>query len=69
MTNPKGRTVELKTKQVPNGYETTFSSWDKGPHVVKVEYDGKEIPDSPFEVVVEKLEVSMVTVTGLETRK
>ncbi|XP_053377764.1 filamin-A-like isoform X5 [Mercenaria mercenaria] len=67
MTNPKGRTVELKTKQVPDGYETTFSSWDKGTHVIKVEYDGKEIPESPFNVEVEKIDISKVTVKGLDT--
>ncbi|KAL4226921.1 hypothetical protein ACF0H5_014899 [Mactra antiquata] len=67
VTNPKGRTTEMKTKQVPDGYESTFSSWDKGPHVVKVEYDGKEIPESPFTVDVEKIDVSKVTVSGLET--
>ncbi|XP_052780237.1 filamin-A-like isoform X2 [Mya arenaria] len=67
MTNPKGRTVELKTKPVPEGHETTFSSWDKGMHIIKVEYDGKEIPESPFEVMVEKIDVSQVSVKGLET--
>lgn len=69
MTNPKGRTVELKTKPVPEGHETTFASWDKGPHIVKVEYDGKEIPESPFTVVVEKIDISKVVVKGLEKRK
>jgi len=69
MTNPKGRTVELKTKPVPDGHETTFSSWDKGAHIIKVEYDGQEIPESPFEVLVEKIDVSKVVVKGLETRK
>ncbi|XP_052286873.1 filamin-A-like isoform X5 [Dreissena polymorpha] len=66
MTNPKGRTVELKTKPIPEGFETTFASWDKGPHSVKVEYDGKEIPESPFTVMVEKIDVSKVVVKGLE---
>lgn len=69
MTNPKGRTTDLKTKPVPDGYETTFSSWDKGEHIVKVQYDGKEIPDSPLTVMVEKLDISKVTVKGLEKRK
>lgn len=68
-TTPKGRTTELKTKPTPEGYETTFSSWDKGEHTIKVQYDGKEIPDSPFVVAVEKIDVTKVTVKGLETRK
>lgn len=68
-TSPKGRTTELKTKPTAEGYETTFSSWDKGEHTIKVSYDGKEIPDSPYILVVEKIEISKVTVKGLETRK
>ena len=68
-TNPKGRKTELKTKEVPDGFETTFSSWDKGTHTVVVEYDSKEIPDSPFAVLVEKIDVSKVTVEGLDTRE
>ena len=66
---PKKKTNDLKTKKVPEGYETTFSTWDIGVHIVKVEYDGKEIPSSPFEVVVEKIDVTKVTVKGLDTRK
>ena len=68
-TTPKGRTTELKTKPVADGYETTFTSWDKGEHVIRVEYDGQEIPDSPFTISVEKVEISKVVVKGLETRK
>ena len=68
-TTPKGRTSELKTKPTPEGYETTFSSWDKGEHVITVEYDGKPVPDSPFRVAVEKIDVSKVSLKGLETRK
>lgn len=68
-TSPKGRTTELKTKPIAEGYETTFSSWDKGEHIIKVEYDGKEIPDSPFTLSVEKVEITKVVVKGLETRK
>ena len=66
---PKKRTIDLKTKKVEEGYETTFSTWDIGTHIIKVEYDSKEIPDSPFEVMVEKIDVTKVTVIGLDTRK
>lgn len=34
-----------------------------------MQYDGKEIPDSPLTVMVEKLDVSKVIVKGLEKRK
>ena len=67
--NPKGRSSALKTKPVPEGYEGVFSPWDSGVHKVKVEYDGKEIPDSPFDVEVYKINVSAVVVKGLEKRK
>ena len=66
---PKKKTNDLKTKKVSEGYETTFSTWDTGTHIIKVEYDGKEIPSSPFEVVVEKIDVTKVTVKGLDSRK
>ena len=67
--SPKNRTTELKTKKVEIGYEATFSSWDIGIHKVKIEYDSQEVPGSPFEVVVEKLEINKVKVIGLDTRK
>ena len=67
--NPKGRATNLKTKQVPDGFETVFSPWDSGLHKVKVEYVGKEIPGSPFEVEVFKINLNAIVVTGLETRK
>ena len=34
-----------------------------------MEYDGKPVPDSPFRVAVEKIDVSKVSLKGLETRK
>lgn len=69
VTNPKGRTTSLKTKPVPEGYEAVFTPWDTGIHKVKVEYDSKEIPDSPFSVEVFKVNINAVLVKGLEKRK
>jgi peptide deformylase len=60
--NPKGRSTTLKTKPVTEGYEGVFSPWDTGVHKVKVEYDGQEIPNSPFEVEVYKINISAVVV-------
>lgn len=67
--NPKGRSTNLKTKQVTEGFETVFSPWDAGVHKVKVEYAGKEIPGSPFEVDVFKVNFNAIFVIGLEKRK
>ena len=67
--SPKNRSSELKTKKVDVGYEAVFSTWDIGVHMVKIEYDSKEVPGSPFEVFVEKIDVTKVKVIGLDTRK
>ena len=40
-----------------------------GKHTVKIEFAGKEVPNSPFTVHVETIDVSKVLVKGLETRK
>lgn len=69
VTNPKGRSTNLKTKQVTEGFETVFSPWDSGVHKITIEYAGKEVPGSPFEVDVFKINLSAIFVTGLEKRK
>jgi len=69
VTNPKGRNFEPKVDKTPQGFETFFTSNEPGPHVFKIEYNGKEIPDSPITCEVEKLEARKVEVRGLETRK
>ena len=53
----------------PDGFETFYSSNEPGPHVFKIEHNGKEIPESPLTCDVEKLEPRKVDVKGLETRK
>ena len=69
VTNPKGRNFEPKVDKTPTGYTTFFTSNEPGPHVFKIEYNGKEIPDSPITCDVEKLELRKVEVKGLEARK
>ena len=69
-TNPKGQTNFLPTKKVPEGYDCTFNPKEKGPHKVKVELDGKEVPKSPVMVdVVDKFNIKNVVVKGLDERK
>ena len=69
--NPKGQTVTLPTKKIPAGYETTFAPLEPGPHKIKVQYAGQEIPNSPIEVPVEPSRQALkgVEVSGLETRE
>ena len=69
-STPKGQTLFLPTKKVPEGYECTFSPKEVGPHKVKVEYAGHEVPKSPVNVTVEpKLDLKKLKVEGLEKRK
>jgi hypothetical protein len=69
VANPKGRNFEPKMDKTPKGFKTFYQSNEPGPHIFKVEYNGKEIPDSPFTCEVEKLEIRKVDVKGLETRE
>lgn len=68
VVNPKNATEELPTTKTPEGHETTFAPTEIGPHKVKVECAGKELPDSPFTVQVEK-KILRIAVTGLDKRK
>ena len=69
-TNPKGKPEDLPTKKTKDGYQATFAPLEVGPYKVKVEYAGKEIPKSPFNVPVEpKIDMNKIEVKGLETRK
>ena len=70
VTNPKGKVVELPTQKKPEGYGTTFTPTEQGPHKVNVNFAGQEVPRSPFSVDVQpKANVGAVKVKGLETRK
>lgn len=70
MTNPKGKTFDLPVTTTDKAFETTITPREVGPHKVHVEYNGKEIPDSPYTVdVMKPIDISKVTVSGLDTRK
>ena len=77
-TNPKGKTTELPVKKSPEGYTTSLTPTEPGPHKVSVDFDKKPVPKSPFTVDVQpkgakpsKAEPgkSEITVKGLDTRK
>ena len=67
--NPKKESTECPLKKAKEGYETMFAPLEDGPHLVKVEVAGKEIPKSPFKVDVPKLDLNKVEIKGLEKRK
>lgn len=70
VTNPRGQAVELPTRKIPEGYTATLAPQEVGPHRVNVNFDNKEVPKSPFNVMAEPaIDFSKVKVTGLEKRK
>ena len=69
VTMPSGRTVELTVTQITEGYSAIFTSTEIGVHTVMIKYAGQDVPNSPYRVTVEKVEITEVTVTGLDTRK
>lgn len=70
VTNPKGQKVNLLMQPSPEGYQTVFAPMEPGPHKVNVNFAGKEVPKSPFNVNVEPaVDVGAVEVLGLEKRK
>lgn len=67
---PRGDTKNLPTNKTPEGYETLYAPLEVGPHQIKVEYAGREIPKSPFPVEVQpKSKDAPTKVKGLEARK
>ena len=65
---PKGHVQELFTNKTEDGHDTTFTPSEIGPHKVKIEVAGQEVPGSEFTVEVTKFELR-ITVEGLDTRK
>ena len=60
----------MKLTTVKEGFSTVFTPTEVGKHTVTVTYGGLPVPKSPFTVMVEiAVDVSKVTVKGLETRK
>ena len=68
VTSPKNAVSELPTFKTADGYGTSFTPTEIGPHKVTVECAGQDVPGSPFPVMVEKKSLKPV-VKGLETRK
>ena len=69
-TNPRGEVNELPAQRIPEGFQAIFAPLEPGPHLVNVNFAGKEVPRSPFPVTVEpKCDIGAVDVLGLETRK
>ena len=69
-TTPQGRELFLPTKKIPEGYECTFNPKEKGPHKINIEFAGKDVPESPFDVdVTAKFVIRNVQVKGLDTRE
>ena len=80
VTSPKGKTVELPLNKSSNGYTTSLTPTEQGPHKVIINFANKPVPKSPFTVEVypkgkkpkpkeEEKPKGEITVTGLETRK
>ncbi|XP_069142475.1 filamin-A-like isoform X2 [Argopecten irradians] len=51
--SPSGATKEVPVKETPQGYTAAVTMLEPGPHKVKVDYNGKEVPKSPFTVDVQ----------------
>lgn len=67
---PTGPYQELPTKKVPGGYQCLYSPKEPGNNSVKVEFAGKEVPNSPYHVNVQSdVDVTKVQIKGLESRK
>ena len=69
VTPPKGDTYDVPVELKTEGYDCLFTPKVPGQHKVKIEYAAKDVPNSPFTVHVETIDVSKVLVKGLETRK
>lgn len=67
---PRTQYKEIPTKKTKDGYECTYTPTESGNNSVKVEYGGKEVPKSPFEVDVQApVDITKVEIKGLEKRK
>lgn len=68
--NPAGKPTDLPTQKTKDGYEATFAPVETGPHLIKVDFDNKELPKSPYKANVEQVcDVSKVDIKGLEKRE
>lgn len=69
-TNPNGKLMDLPTKKTKDGFEATFAPLETGPHSIRIDFDNKQVPKSPFAVNVEPgCDLSKVEIKGLEKRE
>ena len=60
----------MPTKKTNDGLECTYTPTQSGPNCVKIEYNGKELPKSPYAVhVTSEIDITKVAIKGLERRK
>ena len=66
---PSGQTAEVPTESSPDGYTCNFTPNEPGDYKVKVEYASKELPKSPYKVVVEVAEIKPEKIKPEETAR
>jgi hypothetical protein len=65
-----GKPTNLPTQKTKDGYEATFAPLETGPHLIRVDFDNKELPKSPYPANVElACDISKVDIKGLEKRE
>ena len=68
VTTPSGKTEEVPTEKTPEGYDVKFTPKEKGKYTVKITYAVTEVPDSPFTVHVQTVDLSSVKVIEVNLR-
>ena len=67
VTDPSGNAEDVKLiPKGPNGFEGFYTPKEPGYYGVEVEFDGKPVPDSPYQVGIGKPESARVSGDGLD---
>lgn len=62
--------MEMPLQKTRNGYETFFTPTELGQYLMHVNFDNKEVPESPYPVDVQAVvDLNKLEIKGLETRK
>ena len=70
IVTPSGKTTELTTTKIKEGYSAVFTPTEAGIHTVTIKYANQNVPKSPFSIPVEsKEDVIEIKVTGLDIGK
>lgn len=70
VATPGKKTTELTMKETPDGYTTSFTPTETGPHKIEVTYDKTPVESSPFSLNVDAKKLTpKVDIKGLEKRK